>query len=86
MRNLNILQAANINRSLLLERISDKSGKISGFEKAHDIMCCVFGLFGLSMNGGVLVDLLAEFSEDGLALGDILEEGRLDMVHQSSIE
>ena len=49
-------------------------------------MCGIFGLLSLAMNSRVFVDLLTELSEHALALRDVLEEGRLDMVHQCSIE
>lgn len=42
----------------------------------------VFGFFGGLMGAGVLVDFFPEFPHLGLALGDFVDEWRLDMDHK----
>ena len=85
MGDVDVFDVANVYGPLLAERISDEIREVAGVEEAEDIMGGILGPFGLAMQSGVLVDLLAEFAEDSFALGDVLEEGRLDMIHSCGL-
>ena len=80
-RHLDVLEVAEVDDPLLLEGIGHEGGQVPGLEDSQDVMGRFLGLFGLPIDGGVFIDLLAESAQHLSALRDVAVEGRLDMIH-----
>ena len=80
-RDDDVFDAAEIEVASLFDGVEEEVGEVAGLEEGEHIMDGVAGLFGGAVGGGVLVDFLAELAHGGLAVGDVGQEGRLDMDH-----
>ena len=79
--NHHIFDAVEIEIPAFFYGVDEKVGELARLEEGENVMDGIAGLLGGTMSGSVLVDLLAQLAHGRLALGDVWQEGRLDMDH-----